>query len=85
MDNLIPLAADTLRYSSPLTLDVCAFTLVDRLRLGGPGSGAGEEGGRERVLQDGVTPAGWLTALAALTGMCACVSVRMCGCVCTCC
>jgi hypothetical protein len=57
-DNLIPLATEAIKYAGPLALDAVAFTLVDRLWLDRP-----------RTKGDGMTPADWLSSLAAFTGV----------------
>ena len=56
-DNLIPLSTEAMKYVGPLTLDVVAFTLVDRLWMDRP-----------RSKGDGMTSADWLSSLAAFTG-----------------
>lgn len=56
-DNLIPLSTEAMKYVGPLSLDVVAFTLVDRLWMDRP-----------RSKGDGMTSADWLSSLAAFTG-----------------
>ncbi|RYE97416.1 MAG: hypothetical protein EOO41_03535, partial [Methanobacteriota archaeon] len=56
-DNFIPLVMDALRYSTPLTLDVLTFGVLQRLTME-----------RARVGRDEVSAESWLTSLATFIG-----------------